>query len=333
MRNMSRFPQVVADIGGTNARFALVTEEKADSGEFVIVDQKNYDCATFETFELLLQTYFDSLDTIRPRHVCVALAGPVDGDEFKMTNLNRRFSRSGVKAYFDLENFEVINDFAAQACSVTHLQPRDLIQVKQGEARPLAAKAIIGPGTGLGVASLIYNGSIWQPQAGEGGHANFAPSNLQEISLLQALMQEFEHVSLETLLCGRGLVTLYRTLCSMQNKVPEDYEPAQVSELGASNKDELCRESLALFCRILGSAAGNLALTCGAKGGVYLAGGILPRIKDFLLDSGFAQSFQSKGVMSPYVEGIPVFLMVNDSPALIGAAAWLEDHAFGSVDH
>ncbi len=327
---MSKFPQIVADIGGTNARFGLVTDAKPDCGEYIIVQQKNFDCASFDSFEELLEAYFLFLGDIKPEHVCVALAGPVEGDQFKMTNLNWSFSRSGVKAHFKLENFEVINDFAAQACSVTHLQPSDLLLVKEGSGNGLSNKAIIGPGTGLGVATLAHNGSIWQPQAGEGGHANFAPSTSQELALLQALMEEHAHVSLETLLCGKGLVTIYKALCKIHGQTPESFEPHHISEYGASNKNDLCRESLSLFCRALGVAAGNLALTCGAKGGVYLAGGILPRIKDFLLNSDFCDGFQGKGIMSSFVENIPVYLMTHEHPALIGAAAWLEDHAQNS---
>jgi len=329
---MSRFPQVVADIGGTNARFGLVTAAIADSGEYTIVEQRTYECARFETFEAVLAEYLNSLADVKPQHVCVALAGPVDGDEFKMTNLNWCFSRTGVKAKFALQNFEVINDFAAQACSVTHLQTDDLFAVKTGCAVSKAAKSIIGPGTGLGVASLIHNGSIWQPLPGEGGHANFAPGNEEEISLLRAVAKEHEFVSLETLLCGRGLVNLYRGLCRIADQAPEALQPADISDRGVSGKDPLCERALQLFCKILGGAAGNLALTCGSKGGVYLTGGILPRIKDFLLASDFVAAFTSKGVMSSYLESVPVYLIVHEHPALIGASAWLEDHADFTID-
>ncbi len=324
---MSRFPQIVADIGGTNARFATVTDANAGTGEFVIEKQKTFECASYESFELLLAAYYDYLGGLRPEHVCVALAGPVDGDKFKMTNLKWCFSRAGVKSEFNLKNFEVINDFAAQACSVTHLQTQDLLEVKAGSESPLNCKAILGPGTGLGVASLVHTGSIWRPQPGEGGHANFAPTNAQEIELLQILMRDFSPVSLETLLCGRGLVHIYRALCEIRGVPAQTFEPHQVSELGLSGDDEICRDSLSQFCRVLGSAAGNVALTLGAKGGVYLAGGILPRMTEFLLSSEFVAAFKEKGIMSSYMESIPVFLMMHPHPALIGAAAWLADHA------
>ena len=324
---MSRFPQIVADIGGTNARFAIVSDADTNTGEFVIEKQKTFDCASYDSFELLLSAYYDYLEGLKPEHVCVALAGPVDGDQFKMTNLNWCFSRMGVKSEFQLKNFEVINDFAAQACSVTHLQTQDLLEVKDGVPGPFSSKVILGPGTGLGVASLVHTGDIWQPQAGEGGHTNFAPGNVQEIALLQILMRSFDYVSLETLLCGRGLVNIYRALCELRGVPAQTFEPHQVSELGLGGDDEICRDALSLFCRVLGAAAGNVALNCGAKGGVYLAGGILPRMTEFLLNSDFVRAFKDKGVMSGYMENIPVFLMMHPHPALIGAAAWLADHA------
>jgi len=316
------FPSIVADIGGTNARFALVTGEA--NGQFVIEQVQILNGADFDTFELAMKAYIDSLEAIKPISACVAIAGPIEGDSVKMTNLNWSFSISAVRERFGFDKFEAINDFAALAVATSALGADDLISVRAGDRDLLGNKAILGPGTGLGVAGLAYNHGQWLPIPSEGGHVNLAPATALECDVIKAAISLHGHVSTETFISGPGLVNLYNALCAVKGEQPRQLEPKQVTGDGLAGSDATCEEALNTFCSILGSFSGNLALTYGAKGGVYLAGGILPRMVDFLKASTFSQRFEEKGVMSPYVQGIPVDICGHKPTAFLGAAAWLK---------
>lgn len=321
------FPLIVADIGGTNARFGLVMnfpDPSSKNHSMSITEQHAFDCSGYETFSHALDAYLSLIPNHQPKNICVAIAGPIIGDTVKMTNLNWEFSISQVKQNFKLERLEVINDFAAQALSVTQLTADDMMPIKEGEALPFAPKVILGPGTGLGVASLVHTPQGWIALPGEGGHANFAPSSVLEIEVFKILRNNDLYVSLETLLCGSGLVRLHAALseiCGVISEHSEPLLPAQITEWALADQNSIYYKTLMVFCRILGSAAGNIALTVGARGGVYLTGGILPRVSTILLASDFNDSFNSKGVMRHYAETIPAHLIIHDQPALLGAAA------------
>lgn len=316
---------IVADIGGTNARFGLVQDF---AQAMHITEQYVFDCSKYDTFPHVLKAYLNRLPNLKPKNICIAIAGPIIGDSIKMTNLKWEFSITQVKQQFGLERFEVINDFAAQALSVTQLTPTDLITVKPGNVLSAAPKTILGPGTGLGVASLIHTAQNWLALPGEGGHANFAPSNLLEIEVFKILRHSDQHVSLETLLCGSGLVRLHTALSEINGTIHDNtglLTPADITKEALHDTNSISYKTLCVFCRVLGSAAGNIALTVGARGGVYLTGGILPRVSSILLESGFQESFNSKGVMRHYVEKIPVYLITHSQPALLGAAAHMNN--------
>lgn len=326
-----KYPYVVADIGGTNARFGLVTGKDSKTGEFVVEKKQTFKCASFSTFEDVYVEYFKTFEEL-PKRACVAIAGPVMGDRVEMTNLNWAFSIERMRSQLELDAFFVINDFVAHALSVVSIAPSGLIAIKKTDRNPnetaLLPKAIMGPGTGLGVASLVHNGKSWMAIPGEGGHANFAPVTDLDIELYTTLMKTEEYISLETLLCGSGLTRTYKALASIHNKTIEleNSRPEAITLSALDRSDDLAVETLSVFCRVLGSAAGNIALTVGAAGGVYLAGGILPRVSDFLLSSEFNSSFSQKGVMGHYVAEIPVNLVVHKDPALIGSAAYLYEN-------
>ncbi len=323
------FPYIVADIGGTNARFALATGRQGQ--QFAIESVTISNGADFPSFEDALQAYVDSLENLSVAAACIAIAGPVGGDVVRMTNLPWSFSKRHIQRKFALTTFEVINDFAAVAIATSRLADADLIAIKGGNADPVANKAILGPGTGLGVAGLAHcaRDNSWLPIAGEGGHVTLAPADIFEAEVIVAGMRRFGHVSAEMFISGPGLVNLYACLCDVEGVEAKALQPQDVTTAALAGDDAVCEKTLALFCAFLGTVAGDLALTYGAKGGVYLAGGIAPRIIDFLKASEFSARFANKGIMSHYVENVAVNLVRHQQTAFLGAAAWLEQLARG----
>lgn len=316
------FPYIVADIGGTNARFALVTDKDGD--QFIIEHVNILSGSNYAQFTDALEAYIASLNGIKPTSACIAIAGPVDGDLVKMTNLPWSFSKQEIKKQFDLQSFEVINDFAAVAIASSRLTPENLISIKSGTINPTANKAVLGAGTGLGVAGLAHNAGAWLPISSEGGHVNMAPATVFEAEVITAAIKRYGHVSAENFLSGPGLVNLYTSICDVQGAAIQSFEPKDVTAKALDNSDEQCRQTLSTFCAFLGTVSGNLTLTYGAKGGVYVAGGIVPRFIDFLRESDFIARFSEKGIMSHYVEDVPVNLIAYEQTAFLGAAAWLD---------
>ncbi len=315
------FPFIVADIGGTNARFALATGKQND--RIQIEEPRTLNGRDYPTFADALEAYSGTLKGIKPHAACVAIAGPVGEDRVSMTNLSWEFSLSEMRKRFGFEKFAALNDFAAQAVAASQFQDSDLLNIKPGVADPLGNKAIFGPGTGLGVAGLAYNKGGWLPIPSEGGHVNIAPATELECDIVKAAIARWGHVSAEHFISGPGLVNLYTVLANVRGEQPRDLEPQDVTDAALNNTDPLCREALELFCSFLGSLAGNLALTYGATGGVYMAGGILPRFAEFLRTSAFTERFSDKGVMSKYVKDIPASIVIHEQAAFVGAAAWL----------
>lgn len=316
-------PFLVADIGGTNARFALVTGKA--NNEYVFEHIKVLSTSSHSTFENALQTYLESTN-LHPHAACIAIAGPVSGDHIKMTNLSWAFSGRELSAKFGFSRTLLMNDFAAVASACSQMAGEYLLTVKPGIVEPTGHKAVFGPGTGLGVAGLINTPTGWLPVPTEGGHVNIAPATELEADVLKAAMTQFPHVSAEMFVSGPGLVNLYNALCAVRKTEPQPLKPSDITTAALDGSDELCVQSLELFVSFAGSFAGNLALTYGAKGGIYIAGGIMPRILDYLKASSFTERFSNKGVMSHYVEHIPVYLMTHPETAFVGAAAWLEQH-------
>lgn len=316
------YPFIVADIGGTNARFALVTGK--DQQKYQIAHIHVLKAAQYATCADALQYYLSTLPGIQPRAACLAIAGPVNGDLVRMTNLSWQFSCTEMAQQFGFDRFLAMNDFAAVAAACSQITDDHLITVKPGIARADATKAVFGPGTGLGVAGLVNSNGYWVPVPCEGGHVNLAPSTLFEAEVIKAAMAKHNHVSAEIFISGPGLVNLYRSICQVRGTAEKELLPADITHGALHEQDELCLETLQTFCSFAGSFAGNLALTYGATGGIYMAGGILPRLSDFLVTSTFAERFQNKGVMSHYVADIPAQLMVHPETAFVGAAAWLE---------
>lgn len=316
------YPYIVADIGGTNARFALVTGKS--QGNFLIDHIHVLNAREYPTCATALRAYLDKLGGVKPLAACLAIAGPVTGDTVRMTNLSWEFSCMAMAKEFGFQHFVAMNDFAAVAAACSQLTDDHLITVKDGSEDKTAAKAVFGPGTGLGVAGLVNHYGEWVPVPCEGGHVNIAPATAFEADVIKAAMAVHGHVSAEMFISGPGLVNLYRAVCTVRGDQAKEVKPADITTNALANGEEVFSVTLSTFCSFLGSFAGNLALTYGAKGGIYMAGGILPRFSDFLLASPFTERFSNKGVMSHYVQTIPAKLIVHPETAFVGAAAWLE---------
>jgi glucokinase len=270
-----------------------------------------------------------------PVQACFAVAAPTTGDEIEFTNSPWRFSRDALAQRFGFEPLLTLNDFEALALGVPHLAAAQMLCVRPGDADPAAPRAVLGPGTGLGVSGLVPcghgpAGTHWVALSGEGGHVGFAPASELEIELLRFLSRGRDRVSVERVLCGAGLTDVFEFLAERAGAPGRRLEPAQISSLALDALDATARATLELFCGVLGSFAGDVALTLGARGGVYLGGGILPRIEPVLRAGPFVERFLAKGRMTPVVMPIPVHLILDPAAALLGAAAALaQDGARG----
>jgi glucokinase len=316
------YPYIVADIGGTNARFALVMGKS--QGNFLIDHIHVLKAQEYPSCSAALRTYLEKIDGIKPQSACLAIAGPVVGDTVRMTNLSWEFSCAAMAKEFGFHHFVAMNDFAAVSAACSQLTDDHLITIKKGVEERNATKAVFGPGTGLGVAGLVNHYGQWVPVPCEGGHVNIAPATPFEADVIKAAMAALGHVSAELFISGQGFVNLYKAICAVRGEQPKDLSPADITEGALANTDESLSTTLETFCSLIGSFAGNLALTYGAKGGIYMAGGILPRFSDYLLSSTFTERFSNKGVMSHYLDSIPAKLIVHPETAFVGAAAWLE---------
>jgi glucokinase len=306
--------RIIGDIGGTNARFAVA--ENGKYGELSHVEVSKY-----ASLHDALTNYLDGLPgTERPVAAALAVAGPVLGDVVALTNLSWRFSISELKTSLTLSSLRVINDFAAAAMSVPYLPKQDLFTVGPQCPDAVGTIGIIGPGTGLGVGGLLPNAGQWLPWAGEGGHVTMPSLTPEEDAILGVLRKRWNHVSAERVLSGAGLVNLYEALCLVGGLAPRPMSPADITEHAIRGTDPICVKAFQHFCAMLGTVAGDLALTLGATGGIYVAGGILLRFKEAFAASGFRERFESKGRLSSFVAKIPTRLILEESPALLGLA-------------
>ncbi|TQF71027.1 glucokinase [Pseudoalteromonas luteoviolacea] len=316
-------PIIVADIGGTNARFAVVTEFNLETNQFVIDHQFTFPSAEFQSFESALSAFLAKLTIKKPSRACFAVAGPIKGQQVYLTNLGWNFNTQDVKSDFGFSELAVINDFAAFAFAAPHLSKEDNIQVKTGQADPNANIAVLGPGTGFGAACHVKDIHGSAVMSCEAGHISLAAVTELDRQLLQVLKESTQHVSVETVFSGPGLARLYKAMAQVKGVPAEDLNAAQIS--ARANECDVCDATLNQFCDWIGSVAGDIALTFGALGGVFIGGGILPRMTERLISSRFVERFTEKGIMSQYAGQIPVTLVVQDNIPLIGAAACLHD--------
>ena len=323
MQTQSTYPRLVGDIGGTNARFGWIAEQGGELEEVAA-----YPGADYPTLQDAMQRYLKDHHRKPPRWCAIGIANPVVGDHVKMTNHHWSFSISDVQRKLGLDRFLVINDFTALALSLPALPAKDLRQV--GGGRPVAGAplGLVGAGTGLGVSGLLpaMAGHAAIPVNGEGGHQTLAPMDDTEEAVIRALRERFGHASAERALSGPGLVNLYEAVCKVRGAPAAQLQAADVSKRAVEGADPLCVEALELFCSFLGNVAGNVALTLGALGGMYIGGGIVPRLGSWFDRSRFRERFESKGRFRGYLAGIPTYVVqASVSPALIGAARALDD--------
>ena len=313
----AKSPDLVADIGGTNARFALATPDGRIEAERILSGADYPDLVQAAT------AYLREIPGPRPRRAAVAVATPVTGDWIQFTNSPWSFSTEAARQKLGLEQLLILNDFTALALALPLLGPDERRPVGGGTAAAEAPIGLIGPGTGLGVSGLVWSGQRWIPLDTEGGHVTFSAHDEREWAIARILRRRFDHVSPERLLSGPGLVNLYAALAELEGWPAEELAPADVTERALTASCRHCFEVLELFCGALGTAAGNLAITLGARGGVYIGGGIVPRLGDFFDRSAFRARFEAKGRFSDYLAAIPTWMITANNPALRGAAAAL----------
>jgi len=308
---------LVGDIGGTHARFATVNVSA--STPWRLENRQDF-AVDFPTFEQALQRYIERTGLASvPTAATIAVAGPVTAGQARLTNRDWLISEQALQR-FGCHAALLINDFVALAFAVETLAAADLRMLgptlKGLSDEPIS---IVGPGTGFGVSCLARYRGRMVPMATEGGHVGFAPTNEQEIAVLRQMLPRYGRVSVERILSGPGLEGLYQALEEVSGRRPASLSAAQVVA-NATNGDAGCTAALTMFCSIFGSVAGDVALVHGARGGVYIAGGIAQKIEGFLAQSPFRSRFEDKGRLSHYVKPIPTALIANNDAALLGAA-------------
>lgn len=316
--------RLLADIGGTNARFAWQAAPGAPISDVQVLPGAQY-----PTLQAAMHAYLDGLGRGAPAAVAIAIANPITGDMVRMTNHDWAFSQSAVKAEFGLRTLRLLNDFTALALALPDLPAAELRQVGGGEAVPGVAMGLVGAGTGLGVSGLLPDGhGGWVPLEGEGGHVTLPATTARERTVMDGLIRRYGHASAERVCCGQGLVDTCAILCEADGVTAQGLDSASaVSEAALKAGHPQALETLNIFCAMLGSVAGNLALTLGARGGVYVGGGIVPRLGAWFDQSPFRERFDNKGRFTGLLQGMPVRVITSaQSPALLGAARALDAH-------
>ncbi|HOG47984.1 MAG TPA: glucokinase [Anaerolineae bacterium] len=327
---------LAGDIGGTKTSLSLASV--AEDGSVRLAEVHSYPSQQYASLEAIVERFGQEVSATVDR-ACFGVAGPVLAGEATITNLPWRMSeRSLTEALGGLPS-RLINDLTALAHAVPALRGEDLVTLQRGERQVGGAIAILAPGTGLGQGYLCWDGRRYRPGASEGGHADFAPADDLQIQLLQFLRAEYGHVSWERVLAGPGLHNIHRFLCAAGAATPDwvaarlaaGDPSAAISALALTGEDPCCARALDIFVSIMGAQAGNLALTYMATGGVYLGGGIPPKILPKLQDGAFLRAFRAKGRLSPVAAAIPVAVIANAQAGLLGAAACALEHASSHV--
>ncbi len=303
---------LLSDVGGTNVRFAVLADG-------VIGPIEHFAVARYARFSDALAAYLTRQnDSAAIRGALFAVAGVVDGERCLLTNNQWIVDAAELRARFGFADVRLTNDFEAVAWSLPKLTGQDLRQLGGGNANPDSPMLAIGPGTGLGVAAFVPDGGQGRVLKSEGGHATLPSGSIREDAIISALRQSLGHVSAERVLSGPGLQNLYRTIAVLDALTVPERSAREITQAAIVESCAVSRAALDTFCAVLGEVAGNFALAFGARGGVFIGGGIVPRIRDYLPGSQFRPRFDAKGRMSAYVQAIPVYLILHDDPAFIG---------------
>jgi glucokinase len=313
---------LVGDIGGTNARFALAVWE---GGRPVVREALTLANKDYASAEAAIEAYLGRVKVARrPERVVLAVAGPVTEGRARLTNLDWEFSEERLRAHAGFHAARLINDFAAQALGAVRLPPDGLVRLGPAvEGERHAPVAIMGPGTGFGAAALLRERGRDIVLSTEGGHIAFAPTDAMELKLLERLIARFGRVSIERILSGPGLYNLYEAMAEVSGQ-PAACKDQREVDAAADAGDPLARQTLERFVLILGAAAGDLALATGARGGVYITGGVAEKLVDHIVAGGFRERFEAKGRFQAYMRAIPTWLVTDGYTGLIGAAAALD---------
>jgi glucokinase len=316
-------PRLLADIGATHARFAL------ESAPGVLRNVAVLLCDDYPGIVPLLNAYLAQLGGVRISHAAFALANPISGDFIRMTNRDWQFSTDEVRRAIGLTTLLIVNDFTALAMALPGFKPDDLLQIGEGKPQPHAVAGVLGPGTGLGVSGVIPTVDGFVTLGSEGGHVNFAPADEREFAILQYAWREWQHVSNERLISGPGMEIIYRALAARNGVDAPARNAADIVSGALEQNDALCLEVLECFAGMLGGAAANLAVTLGAFGGIFIGGGIVPRVAQWFATSPFRARFEAKGRFSSYLAQIPTYVIMTPNPALYGVASILSEHLRG----
>ena len=303
---------LIADIGATSSRCALLD----DKGQ--IVARETFANTEFADVESLLEHYLQQLNAgDRPRRAALAVAAPILYDRVQMINIDWQFSQAELKGRLKLAELTVVNDFAAIAWGLPDLNSHELRKVGRGDAATDSPLAVIGPGSGLGVAALIPATDSWVSVSGEGGHVSISPITSTEAAVADYVRSQSGHCSAEDLLSGPGLINIYTALGQLAKRETPSLSAAEISA-AATGGDPLAIEAHAMFFSLLGTVAGDLALTVGARGGVFIAGGIIPQLMAPFSESDFRERFEAKGTYRSYMEAIPTYVITAPQPAFRG---------------
>ena len=320
----NNFPRLVSDIGGTNARFAI------EIAPYEFVEIKTLTCRDYPTLADAINSYLNASEYPQVKHAALAVPSPIVDDTLFMVNSPWHLS-SMMQTKIDtkLDSLIFLNDFHALALSIPHI-PKDKL-VKVGGEDPDSDKpiCIIGPGTGLGMATLFKHPLQDEYFAipAEGGRSSFAAVSEEEFELWKHVHRRFQHVSVERVLSGPGLQVMYEAICEIKGVAIERIpSPSEITELGVNNQCFICTQVVDYFCRILGTTASNLACITSAFGGVYIGGGIVPKILDYFLKSDFRCRFEDKGRYRTFLAKMPIYVIVHDYPAMLGSSYALETY-------
>jgi glucokinase len=308
---------LVGDIGATNARFALVRSDGSIGFTQAIL------CNDFATIGEAIIAFLAEAPEGHPSHAVLAVASSPEGDIVSLTNHPWTFSPEVLRETLGLVRLRIINDFHANALAIPQLAANELVKIGGGEAVAGAPIGILGPGSGLGVSALVPTADGAVPIPSEGGHVTIAAADGREAAVLEIIRHRFGHASAERVLSGPGLVNLYGALCQLAETPAATLTAEEISHPDARNNDRYAHEATEMFCAMLGTVAGNLALTLGARGGIYIAGGIAPKLGPTFVQSAFRQRFEAKGRFQSYLAKIPTYVVTRPFAALLGAASLL----------
>lgn len=316
-------PIIATDIGGTYARLGLVHPPAGGARGAQVSHFRQYACADYPSLGAIVSDFVSTLDGQFVRGVAIASAGYPLGDTMLQSNLPWPVSLAELRGRFDFGEYTLINDFAAIAYGTQFLAPGDATLISKAAEPPAPGPTLVmGPGTGLGAAVLLPGEDHPTVLGTEAGQVAFAPVTDLEIEILKALRTRMAHVSIENVVSGPGLVNVHTALCTIRSRQPLYRTPAEITAAALDEREPNAAEALDVFCGVLGGVAGQLTLFFGAHGGVHLAGGVLPRMKNYLLNSSFLERFLGASPMRSLLEKIPVKLIEHGQLGVVGAASW-----------